>query len=665
MRLRPFVLLLATSALLTAMEPAPKAVNPAYMNRAASPCKDFYAFACGAYDAVPIPGDYSSYGVNEEITERNSAVLKEILEDCVGFRRPVPNSPQQRIGDFFASGMDEGTLKRLGLEPLKADLARIEALRSPQDLAPLLAHLHRKGVSAVFSNGVGVDDKDATRMTFFLFQGGLGLPEREFYFRPDAESQRIREAYQKLLARLLHLSGEKTLEAARHAKEVMALETKLAQASRTLEQLRDPERNYNAMDRPVLAKTWPRLGWQAYFKALKLPEGQRHLVVGQPDFFKALEQRLAQESLATWRTYLKAHLLLSAAPYLDAPFEMASFEFYQKTLGGQEKPQPRWKRVLASVDEGLGFDLGQLFVAKAFSPQSKARVEEMVRFHKEAIRLSIQKATWMGEATKVQALKKLETLGYKVGYPTQWRDYRGLAIHRNTYLGNVFAAHAFEYQRRLNQLLKPVDKGEWSMTPQTNNAYYEPTRNEIVLPAGILQPPFFVPEADEAENYGALASTIGHELMHGFDDQGCQYDGEGNLKNWWTEADKKTYEALTDEVVKQYDAYEPLPGLFIHGRQTLGENLADIGGLKISFEAYRLALAGKALPDQLGLTADQRFFVAFAQGWRTNQRPETLRTRLGSDVHSPVRWRVIGPARYLEEFATAFKCPTEKKKQLW
>ena len=627
-----------------------------HMDRSVSPCGDFYAFACGAYEKVPIPGDYANYGVNEEITERNWSVLKNLLEEASANRHSVPGSPSQRIGDFFASGMDETAIAKLGLRPLQADLARIEALRRATDLAPLLGHLHRLGVRAGFQFAVGVDDKDSSRMTAFLSQDGLGLPEREFYFRQDADSKRIREAYQHLLAHLLELSGTPAPDAAKAALGILALETQFAKVSRTLEQLRDPQRNYNATDRAKLHNLAPHLDWEAYFRALGLPGAQRQLVVGQPEFLRGLDRVLSKENPARLRAYLRSRLLLACASALDARFEEATFAFYGKVLRGQQTHLPRWKRVLEAVDEGVGFDLGRLFVAKAFSPEAKAKVEEMVRFHKEAIHQSILRAPWMGAATKQEALRKLGTLGYKVGYPAAWRDYTALKINRNAYLGNVLAARDFEFQRRMNQLGKPVDKSEWAMTPQTNNAYYDPTRNEIVLPAGILQPPFFVPEADEAENYGALASTIGHELMHGFDDQGCQYDAEGNLKSWWTEADRKAYETLTREVVKQYDGYEPIPGLHIQGKQTLGENLADIGGLKISFDAYKLATAGRTLPEKDGLSSDQRFFVAFAQGWRTNQRPEYVRTQVGSDVHSPVRWRVIGPTSYMPEFLNAFEC---------
>jgi len=659
MHFRPLVLALTLGATLSAAEPtfaSSGAVAPVHMDRSVSPCRDFYAFACGAYDKAPIPADYASYGVNEEITERNWAVLKEILEGATADAKAAPGTPLQRIGDFFASGMDEAAIRRAGLQPLQADLARIAALRGPRELPSLLGHLHRLGVGAAFSFGVGVDDKDATRMTAFLGQGGLGLPEREFYFRKDANSQKIRDAYRSLLARMLELSGTPAPTASKDAQGILALETRLAKVSRTLEQLRDPQRNYNAMDRAALRTRTPHLAWEAYFRALGLPEAQHQLVVGQPEFFKGLDHLFTSESSARWRAYLQAHLILTSASALDARFETATFEFYEKLLRGQETQLPRWKRVLGAVDGGVGFDLGRLYVAKAFSPEAKAKVEEMVRFHKEAIRQSILRAPWMNESTKQQALKKLGTLSYKVGYPEKWRDYSPLKISRESFLGNVLAASEFEFQRQLNQLGKPVDKSEWGMTPQTNNAYYTPTRNEIVLPAGILQPPFFVPGADEAENYGALASTIGHELMHGFDDQGCQYDAEGNLKSWWTEADRKAYEARTQEVVRLYDGYEALPGLHILGKQTLGENLADIGGLKIAFDAYKLATAGQSLPEKEGLSADQRFFVAFAQGWRTNQRPEAVRTQVGSNVHSPVRWRVIGPTSYLVEFHKAFAC---------
>jgi predicted metalloendopeptidase len=454
------------------------------------------------------------------------------------------------------------------------------------------------------------------------------------------------------------LAGDPTDKAQKAAQRLLVFETKLAKVSRKLVDLRDPQANYHKMERRTLDKMAPGFGWPLYFRTLGLPDGEKRLVVGQPEFLQGFARLTGTAPLEDVKTYLRWHLLNATAEYLGKDLESADFDFYGKTLRGRKEMFPRWKRVLFAVDRGIGEDLGQAFVKRAFSPEAKAKVLEMVRFHREALKLTLQRAPWMSDATKTQALHKLETMNAKVGYPDQWRDYSEAGIKRQPYVLNALAANAFEFRRRLAKLGKPVDRTEWEMTPQTNNAYYTPVLNEIVLPAGILQPPFFSETADDASNYGALASTIGHELLHGFDDEGSQYNADGNLKNWWTVADRKAYDALTAKVAAQYDAFEVQPGLHIDGRQTLGENLADIGGLKISFEAWKLATAGKPQSPKDGLSPEQRFFVAFAQGWRTNTRPEALRLQVQSDVHSPVRWRVNGPAAALPEVGQAFGCPS-------
>ncbi|HJV89986.1 MAG TPA: M13 family metallopeptidase [Holophagaceae bacterium] len=639
-------------------------VDPVYMDRSVDPCKDFYRFACGAYDKEPIPAAYGSYGVNQEIDERNWNLLKGILEASAA-AKAAPGTATQRIGDFYASGMDEAAIEAAGLTPLKPWFNRIEALKGPRDLAPLLAEMHKVGIRVGFGFGVGIDDKDATAMIGQLGQGGLGLPERAYYLRTDAKTVAQRKAYVAHVARMLELSGLKAPLAKAGALRVMALETKLATASRPLEALRDPEKNYHKVARPELAHMGKGFPWETYFSALGLPAGEKAVLVGQPEFLKDFALLATKGNLADWKLYLRWHLLDGTAHALPKAFDQASFEFFGKVLYGTEEQLPRWKRMLRATDQALGFDLGKLYVARAFSPVAKAKVLEMVKWHKEALRQSIQRAPWMGEDTKVQALKKLDAMAVKVGYPDVWRDYSALSVSRQPHVLNVLAGRAFEFQRRLGKLGKPVDHTEWGMSPQTNNAYYEPTLNEICLPAGILQAPFFDEKADDASNYGALASTIGHEILHGFDDQGSQYDAAGNLRNWWTEADRKAYTARTGEVVALYDTFEPLKGLHIQGKQTLGENLADIGGLKLSFEAWKLATAGKPQPGGEGLTPEQRFFVAFAQGWRTNQRPEEIDTQVKTDVHSPIRERVLGPAKLVGAFHEAFGCKGEKTLELW
>ena len=661
-RLSIAALLILGLPALTADHARPAPVEPAYMDTRVQPCQDFYRYANGSYDRVPIPGDYSSYGVNQEIDERNWTILKGILESAAADKTSSAGSPRRRIGDFYASGMDHVGIQAAGLRPLAEDLRRIDAVKGVQDLADAFAWLHSRGVSGGFTFTIGIDDKNSIAMVAKLWQDGLGLPERDYYMKEDDASKALRSAYAKHVARMLELAGDTPGAAAKGAERVLAIETALAKASRTLTELRDPEANYNRMERGQIAAAAPEFPWATYFSGIGLPAAEQHLVVGQPDFLKAFASLAHRLPAADWRIYLRWHLLRSTAAALPETFENEAFAFYGKTLQGTARMLPRWKRVLQAADRAIGEDLGQLYVKTAFSAEAKRLVLEMVEFHKLALRNSIQRAAWMGEATRKEALRKLDAMNAKVGYPDSWRDYAAAGIKDQPFAANVVAGRAFEFRRRMAKLGKPVDKGEWGMTPQTNNAYYEPTLNEICLPAGILQPPFFDVAADPAANYGALASTIGHEILHGFDDEGSQYDWQGNLKSWWTPADRKAYDSRTELVVKQYDSYEPLPGLKIRGQQTLGENLADIGGLRISLEAWKLATAGKPQPGGNGLSAEQRFFVAFAQGWRTNERPERLRLMVGSDVHSPIRFRVNGPAAVLPEFRQAFGCPADGPK---
>lgn len=632
-----------------------KGVDRAYIDTSASPCKDFYDYANGAFNKVPIPGEYSNWGVNEEINERNYAILKDILESSAKTSGPK-GSVAQRVGDFYAAGMDEAAIEQDGLKSLAPYFDEIHAIKTADDVIPTLGLLFAQGVDAGFSFGAQIDDKDTTAMIAGFAQGGLGLPERDYYFREGKEAADIREAYVAHITRMFEIAGCTAQQAKADAATVMAFETKLAKASRTLVERRDPEKNYNKFARPALTKLAPGFAWERFFQAIRFPASEQTVLIGQPEFFTAFAGLIQSEPAATWRVYLRWHLLHQSAGFLGQAYVDENFAFYGKKLSGKTELRPRWKRVLAAADNAIGEDLGQLYVKRAFSPAAKERALAMVKFHLEAMRNRIKAADWMSEPTKLQAYKKIDAMRSKVGYPDVWRDYSALTITRTSYVQNALAASAFEFRRNLNKLGQPVDRSEWLMTPQTNNAYYEPTLNEMCFPAGILQPPFFDANADDASNYGALASTIGHELTHGFDDQGRQYDAAGNLKNWWTEDDAKKFEVRAELVAKQYSAYEPLPGLHIDGHQTLGENIADVGGLRVSYEAFKLATAGKKLPTIDGFTPDQRFFIAFAQGWRTNQRPEQLRLQVTSDVHSPVHWRVVGPVANFPEFRAAFNC---------
>jgi putative endopeptidase len=670
------ILLIATAAA-RAEQPAATAVKPivavdrAYMDPAVSPCKDFYTYANGAFDKVPIPGEYPAYGVNQEINERNFAILKEILENAArvsGSKEKQPNGVIQRVGDFYASGMDEAAVDREGLQPLKPWLERIAAIASPKELVAAIAELQAQGTNVGFHFDVQIDDKDTTSMIAGFSQGGLGLPERDYYFRAGKDSEEIRTAYVAHIARPLELAGDPPAAAKSSAAAIMAFETKLAKASRTLVDLRDPEKNYNKYSRAALLKLAPDVDWNDYFAKIVFPQDEMKLLVRQPEFLTAVNGLLTSEPLSVWRDYLRWHLIVETANYLSKPFVEEHFAFFGKRLSGATELRPRWKRVMAAVDAGIGEDLGQLYVRKAFSSAAKARALVMVDLIKEAMRQRIRAAAWMSQATKDQAYKKLDTMRSKIGYPDKWRDYSKLQITRRPYALNALAANAFEFRREMAKLGKPVDRDEWQMTPQTNNAYYDPTLNEMCFPAGILQPPFFDEKADDASNYGATGATMGHELTHGFDDQGRQYDWQGNLKNWWTADDAKGFQERADCVARQYDAYEVLPGLHINGRQTLGENIADVGGLRVAYTAFNLAIKNKKLPAAIdGFTPEQRFFIAFAQSWRTNERPEEVRLHVASDVHSPVRWRVLGSVANYPEFLKAFDCkkPAKTWPEIW
>ncbi len=659
-----FVVLFAATAVGFAAEPAHRitGVDRSYMDTTVSPAKDFYDYANGAFNKVPIPGEYSGYGVNQEINERNFAILKEILESSAK-TGGAPGTVVQRVGDFYGAGMDEAAIEKAGLTPLQPWLDEIAAIKTSAEVQTTVAHLYALGLDTCFGFGVQVDDKDTTAMIGGFYQGGLGLPDRDYYFRTDEKSVEIRTAYVAHVAKTLELAGDKPADAKTAADAIVALETKLAKASRTMVERRDPEKNYNKFERAALAKQAPAFAWEGFFTAIKLPTTEKTVLVGQPEFFTALGELYANEPLASWRAYLRWHVLHQCANYLSRAFVDERFAFYGWKLSGTTELKPRWKRVMAAADEAIGEDLGQLYVRTTFSPEAKARAQEMINFHLQAMHNRIAAAAWMSAPTKAQAYRKLETMRSKIGYPDHWRDYSALTITRTSYVGNVIAASAFEFNRRLAKLGKPVDKTEWFMTPQTNNAYYDPTLNEMCFPAGILQPPFFDANADDATNYGALASTIGHELTHGFDDEGRQYDADGNLKNWWTAEDEKNFKERAELVAQQYDAFEPLPGLHIDGHQTLGENIADVGGLRVAYEAFKLVTANKRLMPVDGLTPDQRFFIAFAQGWRTNERPEGVRLHITSDVHSPVKWRVLGPVANFPEFYTAFGCP--QPEQTW
>ena len=553
--------------------------------------------------------------------------------------------------------MDEKAVDAARAKPLEAEFKRIDAMKDRKDVLKEIAHLHAMGVNAFFIFLSGQDDKNSTMVIGQAYQGGLGMPDRDYYTKEDDASKKLRDQYVEHVTKMLTLAGEPAAQASENAKKVMALETSLAKPARTRVELRDPQKNYNKMKQAELQALMPDFNWADYFKEIKLA-APGDINVGQPDFFKAADEVFKSVSVDDWKTYLRWHLLHAMAPTLSSDFVNENFRFFEATLRGTKQIKPRWKRVVAKTDEELGESLGKLYVAEHFPPEAKARALEMVNNLKEALADRIKTLDWMDEPTKQEALKKLAAFTVKIGYPDKWRDYSLLKIDRGPYALNVVRGDMFETDRQLKKIGKPVDRTEWGMSPPTVNAYYNPNLNEIVFPAGILQPPFFDPKADDAVNYGGMGAVIGHEMTHGFDDQGRQFDAAGNLRDWWSPESAKNYTERSKAIVAQYAAYEPLPGLHLNGELTQGENIADIGGVKLAYMALQKALAKKGPQPKIdGFTQEQRFFLGFAQIWRNNQREEDLKLQVNTNPHSPGRFRTIGPLSNLVEFQKAFDIP--------
>ena len=634
-----------------------RGINLKYMDTSAKPCVDFYQYAAGNWLANnPVPADRSAWGAGSELTEKNFEVLHQILEEAAKDTNAPKGSPKRKVGDFYRSGMDEARIEAEGAKPLAEEFARIEAIKDIPSLQDEIARLHRHNLAPAFAFFAYQDYKNSTRIISWLYQGGLGLPNRDYYTNEDEKSKEIRTQYVAHIARMLELLGDKPEQAASEAKTVMEMETRLAKASMTPVEERDPAATYHKMTLAELNTLTPGFSWNRYFKSLGLAD-PGDINVAQPEFYKEVGRMMTSVPTSDWKTYLRWQLINTQAGRLSSAFVNEDFNFYGKTLRGTKELRPRWKRILEATDQSLGEALGQLYVERAFSPKAKAKAQELVTNLKAALRDRLKVLDWISEATRQQALKKLDAIAVKVGYPDKWRDYSALNIDNGSYVTNAMRADEFEFRRNLNKIGKPIDRTEWGMTPPTVNAYYNPNFNEIAFPAGILQPPYFDPEADDATNYGGVGGAIGHELTHGFDDQGRQFDAEGNLKDWWTAEDEKNYMARAAIVEKQYGEYVPMEALHINGKLTMGENIADIGGLKIAYLAFQKSMEGKPRPPAIdGFTPEQRFFLAFAQNWRSNIRPEALRVRLATDPHSPPRFRVLGPLSNMPEFFQAFGC---------
>ena len=640
-----------------------QAFDPKSMDTAADPCVNFYQYACGGYlKQTPIPADESSYGQFNEISDQNLLVLKSILEQAAGSTGPrTPN--EQKIGDYYGTCMNVEGVNQAGFKPLQPLLDRIAALKSKDELPELTAYLDSIGVNTLFAFSSDQDFKDATQQIAVLDQLDLGLPEKGYYERKDDKSVKLRDQYQAHIARTFELLGEPQAQAAKDAAMVLRLEAALAGFSLSAVERRDPANLYHKVDLSKLDSSTPQFSFVHFLRAAHAPPVES-LNVAVPGYFSGLNQLLAGTSLDDLKTYLRwaliRHLPTTALPQA---LDHESFDFYGKVLEGQPEQKVRWKRCVSVTDEALGEALGQVYVQQRFSPKDKERTLELTHDVEAAMGRDIEQLSWMSPATKARAEEKLHEVANKIGYPDKWRDYSTLIVTRGDALGNALQAAAFEERRDIAKIGKPVDRGEWGMSPPTVNAYYNPQMNDINFPAGILQPPFFDPSRDDAVNYGAVGAIIGHELTHGFDDEGRQFDGKGNLEDWWSKADGKQFDERAECVVKEYDGFIGVDDLHVNGKLTLGENIADLGGLKLAFLAYLdraqkngTDLKQKGSAEYGGLTPEQQFFVAFGQNWCQNNRPENLRLRMQTDPHSPEEFRANGVVLNLPEFQRAFSC---------
>src|SRR6266487_1246678 len=626
-----------------------------FMDRSIDPCTDFYEFACGGWTKTqPIPADRSAWGRGQELQERNNMALRRILEDAG--RNASADVDTKKIGDYYSSCMDESAINAKGAAPLEPALKKIAALAGPRDLPALLAELHTIGVNAFFSFGAEADFKEASMVRAIADQGGLGLPDRDYYFRDDAKSVELRKQYVEHVGQMIALLGSGG--SAADANTVMRIETALAKAALDAVARRDPSALYHKMTPVELQKLTPGFDWTAYFKGVGAPPIDA-INVTEPEFFKAFDAVAASTPVADLKTYLRWHLAHASAAVLSAPFVDENFRFYSATLTGAKELQPRWRRCVQYTDSDLGEVLGKAFVKEAFGPAAKEDTLKMVRELESSMETDIQSLSWMTDTTKKQAITKLHTVANKIGYPDKWRDYSALTITRGDALGNSQRSNMFEFRRQMNRIGKPLDKSEWSMTPPTVNAYYNPLENNINFPAGILQPPFYNAKADAAINYGAAGSVIGHELTHGFDDEGRQFDAQGNLKDWWTESDAKAFDERAACFVNEYSSFTAVDNVKVNGKLTLGENAADNGGLRIALMSYVASLTPTSRKPLDGFTPEQRFFVSYGQGWCENARPERQRMLAQTNPHAPPKFRVNGVVSNMPEFQKAFSCKAD------
>ena len=651
------VLALATSA--SAQNAVPiqtKPLDPANLDRSVSACTDFYQFANGGWvKSHPVPPAYSVWGSFSELSENNQSNLLTILRSAAANGDKQANADLRKLAIYYSSCMDSVGAENAGYKPIQAELGRVAAISNRAGLETEVARLHAEGVRAVFGFGAQQDAKNSTQVIAGIRQGGLSLPDREYYLNTDKRYADIRANYTDHVAKMFQLVGESQAQATTDAQRVMSIETALAKPARTRVELRDPNRNYNKMTSAELAQLAPHFNWPRFFTG----EGRADIStinVQNPEFVKAVDSLMSSAPLADWKAYLRWKILDAAAPSLSSAFVNEDFRF-GSTLTGAKEQLPRNKRCARATDAGLSDALGQAYVAQYFTPAAKQRALDMVRNLESVFKDRLQTLGWMSDTTKGQATAKLAAFTNKIGYPEKWRDYSTVTVKPGPFITNQRAVSEYERRRDLSKIGQPLDRTEWGMTPPTVNAYYNPLMNEIVFPAGIMQPPFFDPNADDAVNYGGMGAVIGHEMTHGFDDQGAQYDPQGNLRNWWSASDLAKFKTGTGLVASQFDAYTVLDSLHVNGKLTLGENLADLGGLSIAYAALEKALAEKGRPPLIdGFTPEQRFFLAWAQIWRQNITPEAQRLRINTDPHSPGQWRTNGPLSNMPQFAAAFGC---------
>jgi len=627
------------------------------MDKSADPCMDFYQYTCGSWmKNNPIPGDQAVWSVYGKLTVDNQRFLWGILDDLAK-KTSGRTATQQKIGDYFGACMDEPAVEKLGAAPLNPALAEIAAVKTKKDLAALLAHEHLTTMSSglLFNFGSDQDFSDSSQVIAFAVAGGLGLPDRDYYTKTEPKSEEIRQKYLQHIQSMMQLLGDSPDAAKSEAQAIMQIETALAKASLTRVEQRDPHNLFHKMDRKQLKALTPDFDWDTYLKEGGL-ENVNTFNVTEPKFFEEVEKQLQSNSLDAIKTYLRWHMVSANAPYLSSRFVKQNFEFYSHTLRGVEQLPARWKKCVRLTDSQLGEALGQEFVNRAFSQEMKKRTVEMTRQIEQAMQEDIQQLTWMGPETKKQALEKLHAVVNKVGYPDRWRDYSAVEVRRGDFLGNVQRSTAFEASRQMGKIGKPLDRGEWGMTPPTVNAYYNPQMNDINFPAGVLQPPLYDAKLDDAPNYGNTGGTIGHELTHGFDDQGRQFDARGNLREWWTKEDGAAFEQRAQCIVDQYAQYTIVDDIKINSKLTEGEDVADLGGLILAYMAWKAQTKDQHLENREGFTPDQRFFIGYAQWACENERPENLRANAITNEHSPGKYRVNGLMVNMPEFQKAFAC---------